>query len=40
MELGEAKTALAVSRADRQRLIISIQALNDELERFSGTSAA
>jgi two-component system OmpR family response regulator len=41
MELGEAKTALAVTCADRQRLIVSIQALNDEVERLSaGTSVA
>ena len=35
MELGEAKNALAATRADRQRLIASIQALNDEVERLS-----
>jgi len=35
MELGEARSALAATRADRQRLIASIQALNDELERLS-----
>lgn len=35
MELGEAKTALAATRADRQRLIASIQALNEEVERLS-----
>jgi two-component system OmpR family response regulator len=35
MELGEAKSALAATRADRQRLIASIQALNDEVERLS-----
>ena len=41
MELGEARTALAVTRADRQRLIFSIQALNDELERLSaGTNVS
>ena len=35
MELGEARNALAATRADRQRLIASIQALNDEVERLS-----
>ena len=41
IELGEAKTALAATRADRQRLIVSIQALSDEVERLSvGTSVA
>ena len=35
MELGEAKTALAATRADRQRLVASIQALNDQVERLS-----
>lgn len=35
MELGEAKSALAATRADRQRLIASIQALNEEVERLS-----
>ena len=41
MELGETKSALAATRADRQRLIVSIQALNDEVERLSaGTSVA
>jgi DNA-binding response OmpR family regulator len=39
MELGEARTALAVTRAEHQRLVLSIQALNDELLRLSGTSA-
>lgn len=34
MELGEAKNSLAATRADRQRLIHSIQALNDEVERL------
>jgi len=39
MELGEAKTALAATRADRQRLIVSIQTLNEEVDRLSaGTS--
>lgn len=36
MELGEAKAELAASRADRQRLIASIQALNDQVERLGG----
>ena len=40
MELGEARSALAATQADRQRLIVSIQTLNDELERLSGTSVA
>ncbi|MES2044957.1 MAG: response regulator [Pseudomonadota bacterium] len=35
MELGETKTELAASRADRQRLVASIQALNDQIERLS-----
>lgn len=35
VELGEAKTQLAATRADRQRLVASIQALNDEVERLS-----
>lgn len=40
MELGEAKTELADARAERLRLIASIQSLNDTLERLSpGTSA-
>jgi DNA-binding response OmpR family regulator len=39
MELGEARTALAVTRAEHQRLVLSVQALNDELVRLSGTSA-
>lgn len=38
MELGEAKMELAETRADRQRLIASIQALNDQVERL-GTVA-
>ncbi|MGL4314964.1 MAG: response regulator [Sphingomonas sp.] len=33
MELGEVRTELAETRADRLRLIASIQMLNDELER-------
>ena len=40
IELGEARTELATNRADRTRLIASIQALHDEVERLSaGTSA-
>ncbi|MDH7972055.1 response regulator [Sphingomonas sp. AR_OL41] len=35
MELGEARTELAATRADRQRLVASIQALNDQIERLS-----
>ena len=35
MELGEAKTELAATKADRQRLVASIQALNDQIERLS-----
>lgn len=35
VELGETKTQLAATRADRQRLVASIQALNDEVERLS-----
>lgn len=35
VELGEAKTQLAATRADRQRLVASIQALSDEVERLS-----
>ena len=34
MELGEARTELADVRADRQRLIASLQALHDEVERL------
>lgn len=40
IDLGETRTALAATRADRHRLAASIQALNDEVERLSGTSAA
>ena len=40
VELGEAKTELAATRADRQRLVASIQALNDQVEMLSGTTAA
>jgi len=35
IELGEARAELAETRADRQRLVASIQALNDEVERLS-----
>lgn len=40
IELGEARTELAVTRADRARLVSSISSLNAEVERLSGTSAA
>jgi DNA-binding response OmpR family regulator len=40
IELGEANSALAATRADRQRLIASIAALNDRLERLSQTSVS
>lgn len=40
IELGEAKAELASTRADRVRLIASIQALHDEVERLSASSAA
>lgn len=40
MELGETKTTLAAARADRQRLISSIQALNEEVERLSAAVGA
>jgi DNA-binding response OmpR family regulator len=40
IELGEAKTELAVTRADRARLVSSIQSLHDQVEKLSGTSAA
>ena len=40
IELGEARADLAVTRADRVRLISSIQALHDEVERLSASSAA
>lgn len=33
-ELGEIKSVLDAARADRQRLIASIQALNDQVERL------
>jgi two-component system OmpR family response regulator len=39
MELGEARTTLAATRADRQRLIASIQALNDEVERLTAQTS-
>jgi DNA-binding response OmpR family regulator len=40
MELGEARNELATTRADRVRLVASIQALHNEVERLSsGTSA-
>lgn len=40
VELGEVRAELATIRADRTRLIASIQALHDEVERLSpGTSA-
>ena len=35
IELGEIKAELASSKADRTRLIASIQALHDEVERLS-----
>ena len=35
VELGETKTQLAATRADRQRLVASIQALSDQVERLS-----
>lgn len=38
MELGEARAELAETRADRLRLIASLQALNDRFEQLSGTS--
>jgi DNA-binding response OmpR family regulator len=34
MELGEARNELAATRADRTRLVASIQALHDEVERL------
>jgi two-component system OmpR family response regulator len=34
VELGEMKSELAETRADRQRLIASLQALNDQVERL------
>lgn len=38
MELGEARSELAETRADRLRLIASLQMLNDRFEQLSGTS--
>jgi DNA-binding response OmpR family regulator len=35
IELGEARAELATSRADRVRLVASIQALHDEVERLT-----
>ena len=40
IELGEAKTELATAKADRNRLIASLDALNSKFARLSGTSAA
>ena len=40
IELGEARAALAEARADRLRLIASLQALDDRIDALSGTSAA
>lgn len=40
IELGETRADLAVTRADRVRLISSIQALHDEVERLSASSAS
>jgi DNA-binding response OmpR family regulator len=40
IELGEVRTELALNRADRARLVSSIQSLNEQVERLSGTSAA
>lgn len=40
MELGETRAQLAETRADRLRLIASLQALNDRLEAVSETSGA
>jgi DNA-binding response OmpR family regulator len=37
IELGEARTELAITRADRARLVSSISSLNAEVERLSGT---
>jgi len=36
MELGEARAELASSHADRTRLLASIQALHDQVERLTG----
>ncbi|ODP37638.1 response regulator [Sphingomonas turrisvirgatae] len=35
IELGEARTELAITRADRARLVSSIQSLNEQVERLS-----
>ncbi|UUY01123.1 MULTISPECIES: two-component system response regulator [unclassified Sphingomonas] len=40
IELGETRSELAVSRADRARLLGSIDALSAKVESLSGTSAA
>ena len=40
IELGEARTELATTRADRNRLVASIEVLHGEVARLSGTSAA
>ena len=40
IELGEARSELAVTRADRARLVSSIQSLNAQVEALSGTSGA
>ena len=40
MELGEARTALAETHADRQRLLLSIEALNDQIGRLSAEASA
>ena len=40
MELGEARTALAATHADRQRLLLSIQALNEQIDRLSAEASA
>ncbi len=40
IELGEMRSELAVTRADRARLASSVQALNAHVERLSGTSGA
>ena len=37
MELGEARTELAETRADRARLVSSIQSLNDQIERLNAS---
>ena len=40
IELGETRADLASSKADRVRLVASIQALHDEVERLSASSAS